>query len=274
MRKKFLGMLLVLFVCVSMVACSEAAPDAGHEVVVVEKPWVFGDGGIRPESVKTGRQYFAPSSEMLDVNMQPRQQQFTFDDLFTSDGVPLDFHVSVQYQITDAVKLAKDFGADDTAQGMGFFLRVLDRPFQSLVRDAVKKHGLNEMAIIVTAANEVDAEVTSRFAEVIKATGVPIRLQSVTLGRANPPDAIKHQRIATAEQEQRQNTEKQAMLAEDQRLGHEKSRAAADNGYREAMHLSPEQFVQLKQMETLKEVCSHSPCTFISGGVGTMYTIK
>jgi hypothetical protein len=84
----------------------------------------------------------------------------------------------------------------------------------------------------------------------------------VTLGRANPPDAIKHQRIATAEQEQRVNTERQRKLAEDMRRGSEESRAVADNAYREAMRLSPEQFLQLEQIKMLHDVCGGGKCSF------------
>jgi len=39
----------------------------------------------------------------------------------------------------------------------------------------------------------------------------------MTVGRANPPDAIKNQRIETATQEQRIQTEQQTKLAEVQR---------------------------------------------------------
>jgi regulator of protease activity HflC (stomatin/prohibitin superfamily) len=99
--------------------------------------------------------------------MRPRQQEVTFDDLFTADGVPLDFHSAIQYRINDSVKLVRDFGADDGPNGMGFFARNLEQSYRMIVRDAVKKHGLNEMAITVTAAQSVDDEVTARFSEII-----------------------------------------------------------------------------------------------------------
>lgn len=249
----------------TMVACGTASPDAGQEAVMVAKPVIFGSGGVYDTPVKTGLEYVAVSTDVIYVDMKPKQQHFAFDDLFTSDGVPLDFHAAVQYRITDSVSLVKNFGADDGAQGMGFFLRVLAQPFSQIVRDAVKKHGLNEMAINVTAADEVDKEITQRFTAVIKDLNVPIQLISVTLGRANPPDAIKHQRIATAEQEQRVNTEKQRKLAEDQRKDAEQARAVADNAYREAMRLSPDQFLQLEYIKTLNTICGGEKCTFIMG---------
>jgi len=262
----------IAVLAVALVGCTSAAPDAGQEGVIVRKPWFFGHGGVDPNPIHTGQSWFAASTSVILVDTRPKQQEFTFDDLFTLDGVPLDFHAAIQYRITDSVALVRDFGADDSPEGMGFFKRTLEQPFRMLVRDAVKKHGLNEMAINVSAAQSVDDEVTARFKEAIERTKAPIMLLGVTLGRASPPDAIKHQRIATAEQEQRQKTEQQAKLAEDQRKAHEESRAAADNAYREAMHLSPEQYLQLQQINMLHNVCGGGKCTFLlgSGAVPTL----
>jgi len=98
----------------------------------------------------------------------------------------------------------------------------------------------------------------------------------MTVGRANPPDAIKNQRIETAAQEQRSNTEKQRKLAEDQRRAAETSRAEADNAYREAMHLSPEQFIQLEMIKMQHEVCGPNgkgTCTFIQNGTAQVYNL-
>lgn len=264
---------IVLACAVFAAGCSPVTPDAGQEAVLVMKPMFFGSGGIVESPVKTGLNWTAFTTSAIYVDMRPRQQEVAFDDLFTSDGVPLDFHSAIQYRITDSVKLVRNFGADDSEHGMGFFNRVLRQPYQMIVRDAVKKHGLNEMAIAVSAAESVDAEVTNRFKQVIASSGVPIELLGVTLGRANPPDAIKHQRIATAEQEQRVNTERQRKLAEDMRRGAEESRAASDNAYREAMRLSPDQFLQLEQIKMWHDVCGGGKCSFLIGG-GAVPTIS
>ena len=93
-------------------------------------------------------------------------------------------------------------------------MRNLDQPFRTAVRDSVKAHGMNEMAIQATAADEVDRVVTEHLLTIMKETGVPVKILDVSLGRANPPDAILHQRVETAAQEQRINTEKQKKLAE------------------------------------------------------------
>ena len=142
-------------------------------------------------------------------------------------------------QVTDSVILIRNFGPN-------WYDNNLEEPFKTMVRQAVRKRGMNETAISTTALDAIDAEIQDDLVAFIADKGLPVKLVTMTVGRANPPDSIKHQRIETATQEQRIQTEKQTKLAEDQRMLAEQSRATADNAYREAMHLSPEQFIQLE----------------------------
>jgi regulator of protease activity HflC (stomatin/prohibitin superfamily) len=96
--------------------------------------------------------------------------------------------------------------------------------FANRVRQTVRKHGMNETAIQNTAVDAIDTEVSKAMADYIAQAKLPLRLVDVTVGRANPPDSIKSQRIETAAQEQRANTEKQRKLAEDQRKEAEQAR--------------------------------------------------
>jgi regulator of protease activity HflC (stomatin/prohibitin superfamily) len=219
----------------------------------------FGHGGVFPQSVKTGLQYVAFTTWATYVNMQPFQVDENFDDLMSRDGVPLDFHAVARFQVVESVPLILKFGED-------WYQKNVKSEFQKLVRDEVKKHGMNETAISAVAAEEIDAAITANLQAYIKAIQLPVDLRGVTLGRANPPDAIKDQRIATATQEQRANTEHQRKLAEDQRKEAEAARAISDNSYREAMRLTPEQFLQLEQIKMLHEVCAGGKCTFLMGG--------
>lgn len=250
-------------------ACSTVQPDAGHEAVLVRKPLIFGSGGVDGTPVKTGLKYIAFTTEGIDVNMQPRRVDVEFTDLMTSDGVPIDFHAVLTLQVTDSVKLVRDFGADQTGAAPGFWMRNMEQPFRTAVRDAVKAHGINEMAIQATAAADVDRVVTEHLQAIVKETGVPVRILDVSLGRANPPDAILHQRVETAAQEQRINTEKQKKLAEDQRKLAEESRAAADQAYNQKMGLNTEQYVALQAIQMQRDVCAKGNCTFIYGANAT-----
>jgi hypothetical protein len=257
-----------IIVVSGLAGCSVASPNAGHEAVWMEKPMFFGHGGVDQTPVMAGREYGAMTSEAIDVDMLPQRVDMEFDDMMTSSGVPVSFHVVATFKVTDPVKLVSQFGADHDEKNWGFWTRNLDQPISNAVRDAVKKRDMQEMAISQTAADAVGQEVNAAAVSIVQKLGVPIVFTAVNVGRVNPPDAIKNQRIETAAQEQRAITMQQTKLAEDQRKAAEQSRAAADNAYREAMQLSPDQFLQLERIKMQIEVCGHqgSNCTFFIGG--------
>lgn len=263
-----------VFMMCGLGGCSTASPDQGHQVVWVEKPWFFGHGGVDPTPITTGRSYGAITSNAVDVDMYPQRFDMEFDDMMTKSGVPVSFHVVATCQITDSVKLVKLFGADRYTDqngnlgGWGFWNRNLDQPIRTAVRDSVKKRDMQEMAIDQSAADAVGQEVATATIKIIQQIGVPLNCTSINVGRVNPPDAIKTQRIETAAQEQRAITEQQRKLAEDQRKAAEQSRAAADNAYRQEMQLSPEQFIQLEAIKMEQAVCEKGGCQFFLGASG------
>lgn len=262
---KIIGLLII---ATALGGCSVYAPDAGHEVVLIDKPWFFGHGGVESDSVKTGRTWAAFTTEGVDVYMQPQKFEAELPDTMTSDGVPITFHAITVLKVNDAVSLIKNFGPD-------WYKNNLEQPFMTMVRQAVRKRGMNETAISTTALDAIDDEIRLALVQFIKDKGLPVQLITMTVGRANPPDAIKNQRVETAAQEQRVQTEKQIKLAEDQRKSAEESRAAADNAYRLALGLSPEQYVQLKRIEMESKVCSDGKCTFIeNSGSGLALNLK
>jgi hypothetical protein len=269
MKAVRLGAAAVFLAVVGVAACRTVTPDAGYEAVLVRKPLVFGSGGVDSTAVHTGLKYVAFTTEAVYVNMQPRRIDAEFTDLMTSDGVPIDFHAVITLQVTDSVKMVRDYGADFSGNVPGFWMRNLDQPFRTAVRDSVKTHGMNEMAIQATAAEAVDKVVTEHLLQIVKETGVPVRILDLSLGRANPPDAILHQRVETAAQEQRINTEKQKKLAEDQRKLAEEARAAADQAYNQKMGLNTEQYVALQAIQMQRDVCAKGGCTFLFGGNAT-----
>jgi regulator of protease activity HflC (stomatin/prohibitin superfamily) len=250
--------------------CSSYAPNAGHEVVLVEKPLIFGHGGVDPEPVKAGRSFVAATTDGIDVNMQPEKFETELPDTMTSDGVPISFHAIMVLKVTDSVTLIKNFGPE-------WYKNNLEEPFKTMIRQAVRKRGMNETAISTVALDAIDTEIHDELVTFIKQKSLPVELVTMTVGRANPPDSVKSQRIETATQEQRIQTEKQKKLAEDQRQMAETSRANADNAYREAMHLSPEQFIKLEEIKMQLEVCGEkgkATCTFIQNGAHPVYNLN
>lgn len=252
------GLMYILVVVMLLTGCEWAAPDAGSESVLIQKPWVFGHGGVVSEPVKTGRTLVALTTDVIDVDMRPVQYAIHFDDFMSSDGVPLDFDAIIRLRVTNSVDLISRFGRR-------WYETNVETEFANRVRQAVRKHGLNETAISTDAIDAIDAEVSSAMTRYFSEAGLPVELVQMTVGKANPPDAIKDQRIATAAQQQRQMTERQRKLAEDERKAAEQSRALADNAYRNAMSLSPQQFIALESIKMQREVCATERCTFING---------
>jgi regulator of protease activity HflC (stomatin/prohibitin superfamily) len=270
----FMRRVFILAIAAPIVAmatgCRSYSPDAGHEVVLVEKPLIFGHGGIDPEPVRTGRTYTALTTDGIDVYMQPKKYETELPDTMTKDGVPITFHAIMVLKVTDSVPLIKNFGPD-------WYQNNLEEPFKTMIRQAVRKRGMNETAISTTALDDIDKEIHDQLIRFIKEKSLPVELVTMTVGRANPPDSVKNQRIETATQEQRIQTEQQTKLAEDQRKAAETSRADADNAYRESMHLSPEQFIQLETIKMQNQVCGpngKATCTFIQNGAAPVYNLN
>lgn len=269
MKKLILAVALTL----GLSACTVAQPDAGEEAVFVAKPILFGHGGVVDTPVKTGLSYAAFSTGKVYVNVKPAEYHVRFDDLQTRDGVPIDFDATLVLQVTDSVKLVRDFGAYPTSEQDTrpvWYTANVDAAFRELVRQAVRKHGMNEIAIDTSAIAAVDNEVTAGLEAYIKASKLPVKIVRITVGKANPPEAVKNQRIETAQQEQKVISEGKRELAEIGRKKAEQARAEADNAYRVQMNLSPEQFVDLARSENEKIACiaAKGGCTIIKGGAG------
>jgi regulator of protease activity HflC (stomatin/prohibitin superfamily) len=259
MKHRYLSGSIGIFLLLS-VGCTIVEPDAGQQAVLIDKPWFFGHGGVRDKPVLPGLAYAWISTQKIYVNMFPQQYDGNFNDLMSSDGVPLDFHAIIRLQVIDPVTLIRDFGQD-------WYKNNVEQEFFNRVRSAVKKHGMNETAIETSAIDQIDAEVTQSVASYLSETKLPVRLLKITVGKANPPDAVRNQRVETAQQEQRVLTEQKRNLAEQSRKAAEQSRAEADNAYRNAMNLSPAQFVDMERIKMQTSVCAipEAKCTFIIG---------
>ena len=160
---------VLLALALTLTACSRFAPDAGHEIVLVKKPWFFGHGGVDPDPVKAGLSYGAISTEGVDVDMQPQKFEADMPDTMTSDGVPISFHAIMMLQVVDSVALVKNFGPN-------WYENNLEQPFATMVRQAVRKRGMNETAIKTTALDDIDAEIRQALIDFIKDKAIPIKL--------------------------------------------------------------------------------------------------
>ncbi|MDP3985610.1 MAG: SPFH domain-containing protein [bacterium] len=261
-----------------MGGCTTVAPDPGFEAVLIDKPVLGGHGGVRPQTVSTGQEYTWLSTDVVMVDLRPQQFKVHFEDMMSSDGYPLDFDTAIRLRVINSPVLLDKFGMQDVAIASNvvvpaWYANNIAKPFETAVRQAIRKHTMNDTAIQSSAIEAIDAEVDRVMRDYIEKLKIPVELVDLTVGKANPPPEINQQRIATAAQMQRKLTEEKRKEAEDSRLNAETSRAKADNAYREAMKLSPDQFLALEAIKMQQEVCVKGGCTFLIGSGAPVPTL-
>lgn len=253
---------VIIFGLVWLVFMHTEVVEPGHELVINDKPYFFGHDGIRLESIKEGRVLLFNTSSAVAINMLPLSQPVKVDDFASKDNILLDFETTIQYKVNNSVVLVSKFGAKD------WFVNNIQNQYLAIVREAVKKKTMSEMMSDVTAAADIDKEVTTALIALVKESNLPITILNVSLGRAKPNAEVLAQMNETAAQQQRKKTLIEAEAAEIQRKKEQVAKAAADNAYRNEMGLSPELFVQLESVKRFSEACKTSTCVIGQPGMG------
>lgn len=241
--------------------------EAGQEAVLIDKPFFFGKGGVQKQSVQAGAVWVwcTTSATMLDV--RPVQNKEFFDDIMTSDNVPVDFNTFVKVKIKDGQTpyLLEKFGAN-------WYQNNLQQIIRTEVRDAVAKHPMTALTTRSDVINDVQRNIFKEVESFISKSGLPVILMEVILEKVTPPANIVGALAETAAQQQRAKTEIERAKAEEQRKDAEVKRASADNAYRNALGLSSEQFVDLEAVKAYKDAanaCAQAKgdCTIIVGKI-------
>lgn len=260
---------LLIASALPLAACGYVAPDAGQEAVLIKQPWFFGSGGVVDEPVHTGSTVVASSTKAVMVSTTPTAFEVQFDNLMPSNSIPLDFHTVVRMQVVDTVELVRNWNGaavnDKGEESYYWFYGTIQPIYVNLVRNEVKKYDMNQLALTGQAVDAVEQAVTTKLNAYIKQNKMPVKLLSITMGRAGLPEAIMAQKTETAAQQQRILTMEAQKQAEDSRKAAEQSRAEADNAYRSQMSLTPEQFVELKRIEMQRTACQRGTCIFGNG---------
>jgi regulator of protease activity HflC (stomatin/prohibitin superfamily) len=233
----------------------------GNEVVFIDQPYFFGHQGIRKETLKSGRKLIWNSTQTEEVTVVPQSITVNFDDISSKDNILLDFSTTVQFQVTDPAAMLANFGK-------GWFDNNVRNQYSMIVRQAVKSQEMGKLMSDPQTATTVDQQVTDAVRTAVQDAKLPVRILDVTLGRAKPNDNVLVQMNQTAAEQQRQKTLVAATAAEDQRAKSEQARATADNAYRNAMQMNPEQFVRLQEAKLFSDACQHSEHCVVTSGQG------
>lgn len=240
----------VVFGATWMLFMHTESVEPGHQGVIVDKPYffdIFGHG-VRKEPLVDGRVLLWRTSSMYTVRMTPQSFPVKVDDYSSADNILLDFESTIQFRITNSVRLISEFGE-------GWFDNNIKQQYLAIVREAIKKRTMTAMMSDVKAANDVDDEVTAALKALVKTANLPIEVLGVSMGRAKPNEAVLLQMNETAAQQQRQKTLIAATAAEVDRKKEQVAKADADNAYRNAMGLSPDMFIQLESIKRWTEAC-------------------
>ena len=87
-------------------------------------------------------------------------------------------------QVTDSVDRIKNFGPD-------WYKNNLEEQFKTMVRQAVRKRGMNETAISTTALDLIDAEIHDQLTLFLTQKKIPVQLVTMTVGKTR--SARRHQ---------------------------------------------------------------------------------
>jgi regulator of protease activity HflC (stomatin/prohibitin superfamily) len=239
----------------------------GSEVVLIDQPYFFGHEGVRSQTIKSGRELIWDSTKTVEVSMVPQVIKVDFDDISSKDNILLDFSTSIQFQVTDAAVITAKYGDN-------WFNNNILQPYSMIVRQNVKAQEMGHLMSDPNTATVVDQTVTDQVRAVVAAAKIPVRILDVTLGRAKPNENVLKQMNETAAEQQRFKTLVASTIAEQQRQKSEEARAKADNAYRNAMQMNPEQFVRLQEAKLYSDACKGSEHCIITSGQGPVVFTK
>lgn len=249
-----------IMVCValgSFFAFHTISANPGEEIVLVDKPYMFGEGGVRAEPLKEGRGWFFASTEGIPVSIVPNSTSVSFNDFTSKDNILLDFESTVQTRIINPTQLVDKFGSN-------WFNNNLRAQYTALVRNKVKDYNMSEMMSDNNVSKEIDSYLTKEIRELVKENNIPIEVISISLGRAKPNPEVLQQINKTAAEQQRYKTLEAAIRSEGKREEEQKAKAKADNAYRENLGLTPEQYVDLEKSKMFSEACEKSKACIIT----------
>ena len=250
----FAMMLGTLCLLLGSSGCLLIGVEAGHEGVLVAKPFFFGHGGVDPVPAPTGRVAVALTTEMISVDVRPLQYSEHFD-IISAENAPVSFDAFLIANVIEgrSPELVARYGPN-------WYLNNVKEAFRTFVREEVQKYPLFELttkpATRARLQEAVEQEVRTKL---IEKQSIPVRLNRVVIGSILPPKGVLEQTAQTIIQEQRKITMIEFEKAEESRSKAEKQRGIADRAYREHLGLTAPEFVDLRRIEVQKEIVSHAP---------------
>jgi regulator of protease activity HflC (stomatin/prohibitin superfamily) len=273
------GVAFLLVGAVMFFVTKRVQVEAGHEAVLVDKPFwtIFGEGGVRSEPLTTGSKWLFYTTELIAYDVRPHQHTEAFDDVkdgtITSDNIPIDFNAYIKVRPIpgNTPRLHSLFGPS-------WYALNLKEVFRTAVRDEVADSPMTALTARQLNADgkdilgEIQRKVLAKMRAFVKDKGIDAEVMEVIVGKATPPQKILDSLADTAAQQQRAKTEDERTKAEIQRKAAETERANADNAYRNSIGFTPAQFLQLEMgklhVQAVEKCSGKANCTALIGTLG------
>ena len=252
--RAFALLLGALCLLMTSAGCVLMPIDAGHEGVLVEKPFFFGHGGVDPVPATTGRIWVAPTTQVIDVDIRPSQFSEHFD-IISAENAPVSFDAFLIANVMEgrSPELINRFGPN-------WYNSNVKEAFRTFVREEVQKYQLFQLTTDPTTRAKVqDAVAQEVKTKLIDKQNIPVRVNRIVIGSILPPKGVLEQTAETIKQEQRRITMIEFQKAEQAREKAERQRGTADRAYRETLGLTAPEFVDLRRIEVQKEIVQHAP---------------
>ena len=252
--RKILYLLAVACVSIAtLTSCHGVSPNAGEEAVLIYQPILpFFTEGVDMEPVKTGLTWCAFSTDAVIYKIIPEKHQVNIEDLMSNENTPLDAHTVIITKIKEGKSpiLHKNYG-------INWFDTNLFNYYSNRVRDYFSQHSPFDLMSNREILNDIDEKITKEMrafvAELSKDKEFPVEIVQVTVGKAIPNAKQLEEMNNTAREVQAKQTEQRRAEAQKAREEAERQKAKADRAYLNEMHLSPQDYINLRWIEVISE---------------------
>lgn len=249
MKQKIISLcLLMVAICMTQ-SCCFVNPSYDEEVAFKKKPIMFGSTGVDKEAC-TSFTLYVPTTTAVTFNMLPKKYEFKFDDLLSNDNTPLDVSM---YMI---LKIKNGETPDLLANyGENWYATFIEPYFKNKVREYVSAYSpfdlMSNREVLKEFDQKLASEMQNYISEMSKKKNFPIDVQQIITDRVMPNKNQLEEMNRTAAAIQAKQTQEKKAEMELARAKAETQRALADKAYMEQMHLSPEQYIQLKWIDVV-----------------------
>ena len=241
-------LLVVLFACVYISACSLSTVDGGEEGVMTKQPYLVGSGGVDSNPIVSGAVWTVWSTKVDRYNVKPVKYQERFIDLTASDNVAIDFdfYTTIQIEAGETPKLHE-------LSGEKWYNNKVKDTLRAYVRNEARTRSSIDLRTNQNVILEVQKIVLTKLRNYVKEIDLTVGITKVNIGKVIPPAEVLAEAAQTASQKQAAKTQIQRKLTEDNRAAAEKAKALADKAYSSEFKMTTEQFLKNKKLDIMLE---------------------